>query len=138
MAKRGTTKRNRDGISVEDRWSALGHRRGVRWIFKVRDPILHTYIKENFTDEDAGWTWAKDTQAKVLLGQDSAAKALTAVVAKEYVQGLTDPQAPRSSRQGGPARDGLVGGLGSDRSQGQRLSGQGGALAADAESEQEG
>ncbi len=90
MTKRGISKRNRDGISVEDKWATTGHRRGAHWIFKVRDPNLRTYIRQAFSDEAAGWSWAKDMQAKVRLGQDGAGKAHTATVAKEYVQGLTD------------------------------------------------
>jgi integrase len=83
-------RRNRDGISIEDRWKAKGHREGAKWLFKVRDPAARTYIRRAFTDEALGMQWARDTAAHVRLGDVTAGAVTLSAIAKEYVQSLID------------------------------------------------
>jgi hypothetical protein len=64
--------RNRDGISIEDRWEARGARIGKRWLVKVRDTRLHRYKRKAFADHDAAKAWGRQTRARFELAEGSA------------------------------------------------------------------
>lgn len=86
--------RNRDGISIEDRWEARGRRTGKRWLAKVRDTRLHRYKRKAFSDLEAAKGWAKQTRARFELSESSAGTWPLEEVIKEYGEAMRREHRP--------------------------------------------
>ena len=64
--------RNRDGISIEDKWAARGAQIGKRWLAKVRDTRLQRYKAKAFVELTTAKAWAKQMRARLELAEASA------------------------------------------------------------------
>ncbi len=78
--------RNRDGISIEDRWRARGQRIGKRWLAKVRDTRLQRYKRKAFVDLNAAKDWSRVMRARLELAETSAGTWPLAEVITECVR----------------------------------------------------
>ncbi len=99
------------GINVYDVWQAKGVRSGKRWLWRVRDSVRRTYVRDAFEDEryDAGLEWAKQELARLRVGLSTSATATVADVGKAYLDNLlATGRTPRHRAQVQQAIDGMI------------------------------
>jgi len=78
------------GINVCDVWKAKGRHEGKRWLWRVRDSVRRTYVREAWGDYDQGLDWAKGKLAKLAAGVETSNTSLVADVGKAYVASLAN------------------------------------------------
>lgn len=83
-------KGDRDGISKLDVWAAKKRQEGKRWLYRVWDARLRTYIRKAFATETEGDSWAEDERSRIR-NEESAGPARAALldrVAEAYLEEL--------------------------------------------------